>query len=219
MEKDNDHDRIFPEELKNIVTSYIDISEIQHVMEIGALDGISAMNLKTQFPNANVYAIEGLPDHYNEYLKDNKYNIIGYNAVICDHNGNIDFHVNTMRGSHGIYQYRSAGDKEIINVPCITLDTFCEKNNIPRIDFLKIDAEGSSLDILKGSTKMMANIKFIFPETETYEFFYGQSLQDEVFKYLNECNFEMIRIGKWLMYADTDIYQCYSVWINKKIIK
>ena len=38
----------------------------------------------------------------------------------------------------------------------------CNKNNINKIDVLKIDTEGSELNVLRGATKMLKNTKIIF---------------------------------------------------------
>lgn len=40
-------------------------------------------------------------------------------------------------------------------IQCIDLDSFIEKNRIERVDFMKIDTEGSELAILRGGKKMI----------------------------------------------------------------
>ena len=42
-----------------------------------------------------------------------------------------------------------------------TLDNFCEKKKIEKIDILKIDAEGSEFDILNGSRNMLKKTNII----------------------------------------------------------
>jgi FkbM family methyltransferase len=44
-----------------------------------------------------------------------------------------------------------------------TLDKICEQENIPAIDFLKIDVEGFELAVLQGAVRLLAgnNVKFI----------------------------------------------------------
>lgn len=51
---------------------------------------------------------------------------------------------------------------EVINerkVKVITLKTFCEQNNITKIDFLHIDTQGSDLNVLKGLGDMISIVK------------------------------------------------------------
>ena len=45
-----------------------------------------------------------------------------------------------------------------------TIDNICFKNNINEIDVLKIDTEGSELNVLKGASKMLKNTKIILVE-------------------------------------------------------
>ena len=47
-----------------------------------------------------------------------------------------------------------------------TLDAYCNKNNISRIDLLKIDTEGYEMQVLHGATNMLANaaVAFIYCE-------------------------------------------------------
>ncbi|MBR0288246.1 MAG: FkbM family methyltransferase [Selenomonadaceae bacterium] len=41
----------------------------------------------------------------------------------------------------------------------ITLDSYVRENNLPRVDFIKMDVEGAELDILKGAATTIARFK------------------------------------------------------------
>ena len=47
-----------------------------------------------------------------------------------------------------------------------TLDTYCERNGIERIDLLKIDTEGSEIAVLQGASRMLSSdaIRFVYAE-------------------------------------------------------
>lgn len=49
--------------------------------------------------------------------------------------------------------------KEKIKVKLTTLDKFVEENNIKKIDFIKIDAEGSEREIIKGAKLIIKKFK------------------------------------------------------------
>ena len=58
----------------------------------------------------------------------------------------------------GIYSNRwNAEGKEIAKV--ITLDSYIRENNIPHVDFIKLDVEGAELDVLQGSKTTIARYK------------------------------------------------------------
>jgi FkbM family methyltransferase len=48
----------------------------------------------------------------------------------------------------------TAGSKE--SVPVETLDAFCEERHVSRIHYLKIDTEGTELDVLRGAHQLLA---------------------------------------------------------------
>ena len=49
-------------------------------------------------------------------------------------------------------------------VNTITLDKFCEEKKIKHIDILKIDVDGSELEVLLGGDKMLNMVKIILVE-------------------------------------------------------
>ena len=52
------------------------------------------------------------------------------------------------------------------NVKVITLDKFCAEQNIERINDLKVDTEGSDLDVLLGANEMLTNQKIDLVQVE-----------------------------------------------------
>jgi FkbM family methyltransferase len=199
----------------SLIKDRLDIFDIKYIVEVGSLDGGDSMFFRKHFPNANIYAIEGLPDNYNKYLKDNK-EIKAFNIVICDYIGEIKFYVKNINGRHGIYDRGQQYGTKIIELPCITLDTFCVSNNIPKIDILKIDVEGATLNVLKGMKSILSKVQIMHIETETYPFFEGQSLHDEVVSFLNNHNFSLVDISKVEIQREIQRgrFQMDSVWIN-----
>jgi len=79
------------------------------------------------------------------------------------------------------------GKINIQEVNSATLDQYVEENNIHRIDYLKIDTEGTELDVLLGSKNSLKN-KLI----KCGQFEYGTTFEDaniklkDVIKYLND---------------------------------
>ena len=53
-----------------------------------------------------------------------------------------------------------------LTVDCMTIDRFCAKRRIKKIDVLKIDTEGFDFEVLKGANSMLAQqaIRFIYFE-------------------------------------------------------
>jgi len=194
------------------IKSNLVIESITHIIEVGSLNGDDAKFYKLNFPNTEVFAIEGSPDNFNRYLKNEK-EIKTFNHIICNFNGNIDFYIKDQNGINGIFDRGSKYNGLKITRPCITLDKFCEDNNISKIDALKIDVEGATLNVLLGMSNMLSKTKIMHIETETHSFFKGQSLHTEVVNFLEKNNFNMLQLSKVEILKDQ--YQCDSIWLNK----
>jgi len=64
----------------------------------------------------------------------------------------------------------------------ITIDTYCHKNNIKFIDFLKIDVEGVEYEVLKGCQSMLSKgqIKFLQVECSEHYHLIGKTFNDVI---------------------------------------
>jgi len=202
-------------EFVNIVNNYFDKNEIKNIIEIGSLNGKDSLFFKDNFINSNVYCIEGLPENFDNYLKDLT-NIIPINIVVSDYDGEILFYKKNVNGIHGILNRGDEYGTETITLKCNTMKTICETYNIKSLDMVKIDVEGATYQILKSMGEMLQTIKIMHIETESYPFFQNQILHDEVASFLTENNFSMIDITA----AHISLGEQHdSVWINNKYIK
>jgi hypothetical protein len=67
-----------------------------------------------------------------------------------------------------------------LEVDCISLAQFVQEENLSRIDFLKLDTQGSELDILRGGGDFLREISIIKCEVMFVQLYEGQPLFDEV---------------------------------------
>ena len=56
-----------------------------------------------------------------------------------------------------------------VEVQAVTLDSFCQQNNIRKIDYLKLDVEGAELDVLKGAVNLLQNKAIDYVQFEISE--------------------------------------------------
>ena len=64
-----------------------------------------------------------------------------------------------------------------IKVNTDTIDLFCKQNKVSSIDILKIDVEGTQLDVLKGSKEMLQGVSVIFIEILEEKKYFRESLK------------------------------------------
>ena len=124
-------------------------SKLMNVIDIGAYDGSFAADLAKTFPNLTVHAIE--PCRYCWPLIEKEMrslpNMKLHKLAIAERNGKVklfedNFSSRPAISSTIIPQVKEGLSKES-TVDCMTLDTFCEKNNIKNIDLICINAEGA----------------------------------------------------------------------------
>ena len=85
--------------------------------------------------------------------------------------------------------------KETVNV--VTIDNFCKKNNIKKIDLLKIDTEGHEAEVLEGASKMLKkNIKYILIEFHFSKLYKDYSV-NKIEQILKKNNFKIVKKFKF----------------------
>jgi FkbM family methyltransferase len=197
----------------NIIKKYI--PKPKNIIEFGSYDGGDGIFLKNNFPNADVFSIEACPDRYlniKELEKIFKINVFNY--AIADYDGIIEFYqvhdenvVDNIKkiGSSGsinkktnLYktQFKHLTELSPISVNCITIQTFCNINNIKEIDYMHIDTEGAEHKVLLG----FANIrpKIIRLENCYDKNYYGENAYSitELNKLLFDMGYSEIIEGK-----------------------
>ena len=78
------------------------------------------------------------------------------------------------------------------DVECITLDDFADTNEIDYVDYLKIDTQGTELDILLGGRKLLNRTSIIRAEVEFVELYHGQKLFDDLVRELSTVGFRFV---------------------------
>ena len=100
---------------------------------------------------------------------------------------------------------------EIVLVETTRLDTYFKKNKIKKIDFMKIDAEGSDLDCLKSLGKYIDKLKLLKIECTNKTYY-------KIFNYLSSKSF--IFLGKINnKYIDNEFSSANVFFLNSKYKK
>jgi FkbM family methyltransferase len=111
----------------------------------------------------HVFAIEPDITPYNLLVKNlNNYsNIKCFNLAISNFTGSQYIYLSTLTASTSIIKPNDNNtNRESKSVRGLTLDDFIEKNNIKRVDFLKVDCEGAEPEILEGLKKYRNSIRY-----------------------------------------------------------
>lgn len=130
------------------------------ILDIGANTGIFSVLAKASHPNAKLYAFEPQPNIFDVLRKNNSINGFDIHCIplaLSDQKGKLPFYNsgystfednNTTHGSLN-KEWRTEKQASII-VQVDRLDSFLVKNQIGKVDLVKIDVETLEYEVLKG---------------------------------------------------------------------
>jgi len=163
--------------------------KIDVIYDIGAFRGEWSNFLnRTSLKNKNFYLFEANEEN-EKYLE--KLNFKYFFGILSDANKEVNFYSRVSTGDSYLVEQTNLYKENIKSVvkKTITLDEIVKKKNLPLPDFLKIDTQGSELDILKGSQESISKCSLIYLECPIIEYNLGAPNLNDYIKYLNSINF------------------------------
>ena len=174
--------------------------EVNNILDIGAHIGNFSREMHRIFPNSYILMIEA-----NKNCEDDlkKVGFDYYITLLSDSNKLIDFHINQN-------DYKSTGNSYLLKntkyfekfltekIYSHTLDQVSESSN-KNFDLIKIDTQGSELDILKGGLKTIKNAKCIIVESSVIKekpYNKGAPHSDEIIEFMKDNNFSRYTVVK-----------------------
>lgn len=197
---------------------YLKLPEDAVILDIGANIGVMSLQFSELVPKGKVYAFEPTHYAYKKLQKNLELNPLLQSRIIT----NQTFVTSPDKIDNEIVAYSSwkvgrAQESEehpvhggtamsAEGVGSLTLDDFCEKENIKRIDFIKIDTDGHEPDVLNGALKILAGFrpKLIFEigqyvmEEKGIDFdFYAKIFGKLDYKLFNSSNLKEINLSNY----------------------
>ena len=178
------------------------------IFDVGCFNGNFSRKLikDLKLKKVNFYLFDANP---NLKIKEFKY----FNEVFSNKISYRKFNLNTFFPSSGSSLKKTIRDDKlwnfsrrlitmkfnqpftIIKVKTNTLDNFCKIKKIKRVDLLKIDVEGSELDVLRGAKKLLKSVSII--QLEILQRKNKFSLEkNKILVFLKKNNFKLIKEKK-----------------------
>jgi FkbM family methyltransferase len=149
------------------------------LFDVGANVGDYSIALAGHFNEAKIYSFEPNPETFNQ-LKRNTVTIanimpINFGLGNAEKSTEIFTYEDDSISQHAsvfanvLTDLHKAKRVKNFSINITSIDRFCKKNEIDKIDFLKIDTEGFEFEILKGASQMIKSgsihvIQFEFNE-------------------------------------------------------
>lgn len=131
------------------------------VIDVGANIGLWAMGAARRVgTRGRLYAFEPDPSNFTRLVRNLKLNNLEYvhhnQLALSDQDGPVLFFV-ARNGNSGMGGLSAReGVDQAISVECTTLERYCQRYGVERIDFIKLDIEGSEQSVLQGAIPFLA---------------------------------------------------------------
>jgi len=166
---------------------------INVIFDIGANNGGLSLKLKKIFTNSEIILFEANSIHAkNLELTGFRYFII----VLYKEKTLLPFY-NLGKTGDSIYKENNLEAYDSIEptlVETTSLSKFVLENKLPLPDLIKIDTQGSELDILKGAVNLLAQVSIIVLEVPILHYNYGAHKIEETLKFMHNNSFIPIKL-------------------------
>lgn len=117
--------------------------------------------------------------------------------------------------------FKTIQDYEEITAQTQTLDNFCALNNIPKIDLLKLDTDGTEFEVLLGAKNLLSKgkIGLIYTEISGFKKIFNNKVE-EIVNLLAEYDFELkksYKISSFSMFSN--LKSTDNLFVKKSINK
>jgi FkbM family methyltransferase len=161
------------QELKHLSSIFAPAEKFT-VLEVGGYDFSDTIQIRGLFPGADIYSLESHKVNIDSYAHQAHYHRIIWDwYAASDYTGTIQFYPSVSYGKYGTWTGSGSiilpeihpdtdvstvypdlkFDLEGAEVPCITIDDYCEMKGIKHIDWFRIDAQGAEYKILSALEK------------------------------------------------------------------
>lgn len=138
------------------------------IFDVGANIGQSTIKYLQKFPDAEIYSFEPVAGNYRQLVEatSGSAHVHTYQVGMGPKAGSAEIYLNQFSTTCSIKHSDPGAQTETIALE--TLAGFTGKENLEKIDFLKLDTEGYELDVLAGAIPLLEQqrIHLIYVECE-----------------------------------------------------
>ena len=183
------------------------IPDAQVVVDVGAWVGQTVNGYRKLYPKAQIHAFEPIPKTCHKlaakFAQDPGIQVHCAAMSDRDREGTQTLHINRPGYQTSLLEttgeYRATGIQHIedIEVEVITLDLFCERHDIGRIDVLKLDVQGYELRVLNGARRLFDQdrVGLVFAELNFQRVYEGQCPWYDVGAWLAGYGFDLVELA------------------------
>jgi len=174
------------------------------VIDIGANEGQSSVEIKKRFFSARILAFEPTARTFAILQSCGaRHGFEAFKLAMGDVKGELDFNCFESSQCNSILPATAPGNSVIAGIrekPTLervqveTLDSFLEEHGLGTapVNYLKIDVQGFEMPVLRGAVRTLARTQFILIEVSFCRAYQGQCLIDEVCHFFRVHGFSLV---------------------------
>jgi FkbM family methyltransferase len=200
--------------------------EIKTVFDVGANEGQSAREFCRGFPLARIYSFEPAPGPFQllSRFAGGQPRVTPVNQALGETPGQAEFHENNFDQtssflpasvqSGAYFGSEVFGCRRKIRVEVTTLDTFCRRESIEKIDLLKLDVQGFELNVLKGARDFLegGRIGCLVLELAFVPLYENQPALNDLAAFLGEYQYKLAGFYDFAQSARLHLMWCEAIF-------
>lgn len=198
--------RQLPFDAYDSITRVLDPQSPIVAIDVGAHHGSMVRRLLEVFPRASVHAFEPAPATCEELRKNcgAMPNVRIYPLAAGDREGSVTFHETGDNFCSSVLAPSDVGKsiygdryrtRRSIEVGMVRLDDWARQQGVAKVDFLKLDAQGFELSVLRGAKELLARgITAINSEAQLVPEYVGASTFSEIELFLRDAGYTLHQV-------------------------
>ncbi len=222
----NYHHIDYYESLETVRHQWLTQFNIRTILDAGAGSGQFARTIRKTFPSARLVCFEPIDACFQEIRETfrNDPNTSLNKLALGSKEGSFVFHIHRNPGSSSFLRmtdihtnaYPGSGESETAVIPTIRLEDYLNTHSEMPEFFLKLDTQGTELDILKGAGDWIHKMRVIQIELNFAETYEQCPLFDEVYQFLRTRHFILAGIENASQsLVDGSFLQCDAFFIRE----
>lgn len=203
----------------NNLYEFLSENKIKSFLDIGANNGDISLTVKKHLPDVKLFCIEANPNcEHDLKIKELPYLI----SCLSDVEKDIEFFVSKIGDGKNtgasyykeLTDFYSEGNYNSLKVKTKTLDSIFSQDE--EFEFIKLDTQGSEIDIIKGGLNLVKRTKFIMAEVSVLRYNDRAPLKEEVFAFLSTIGYFPIIKTEEHKYSDGTVFQEDWIFRNER---
>ena len=202
------------------------------IFDVGAHVGETAARYRALFPEASIHCFEPFPESFDRLSAAVRGDArtTAHRVAVADSTGTAKLRVNRASVTNSLLasdgraaQYWGAGLLETeteVTVDTLTLDDFCRRHGIDRVDVLKIDVQGAEYAVLAGARTLLDRnaVDLLYLEMIMAPTYVGQRKYHDYLTSLDACGYVLFDLFNFTR-RDGRLIQADGIFVSTTFLE